>query len=514
MYLLLLLVFILSSAEEDQNLIAEVRHAGHVDDLGNGKNNDEALKAIENKLYDINDKIKEQDHSIEELKTSVKMLEKKKNSFDKPPLRIDATLHLAWGLTLNLSGVQNQVTLGQTIRDYYLKDLVGTYTGEEISDPKTKRYLDNLGTLLSTYLRSIGYEKDVYDNYLDVQKEKRDQKINNINNLADFTSLSPGSAAAKIGAFFGIGSLAEFIPKWFQTPNDSYQKLTQVITQLATQAKDNTSNANNLSQAISKVSDAADAVKSSSSLSTDIAVILAFGFIGIVALTLLFRLIRDKRTLTYIDQAYRLQQEYWESVARPAYFLCLRRLYDDISQLVNDEYKEHKEDILEDPVKANDLIDNILPRTYLYKKNRVVFRWNRVPGCDEGIFRAYLVQKFGWSWIYYYKFKKCKDNNQITIEPKESRAARRLNNTNNNVNVNIIDHGKDDTSAHSLSLEMMEGTTSVKERTIQLKIDNKEIAIFKGVQEIGDMVIYERDGIDKSSDNKRRWFGIRTILNV
>lgn len=449
------------------------------------------LQKIKSKLHELKDKLEDEDTSVQSLKAKIKSIEKKKgDSFDEPPLRLDATLHLAWGLTLNLSGVENQVTLGQTIRDYYLKDLVGTYTGEEINDPKTKRYLDNLGSLLSTYLRSVGYEKDVYDNYLNIQRDKRDQKITNINNLADFTSLSSESAIAKIGAFFGIGSIAEFA-KSFQSSSQTQQQLSSAVSELAQQAKNDPANAGKISDAISNITAVSNNINSSSTLPSDIALIVAIGFIGVVILTLIFRLVRDNRMLKYIDDAYRLQQEYWESVARPSYFLSLRHLYEDISKLVKGTYLTYKEDILEDSIKANDLIDNILPRTYLYKNNRVVFRWSRIPGCDEAILRAYLIQKFGYTWIDNYEFKK-ESEDKIVITPKpavtgDKQPDKRIQEAEKN---------------HQLLLQMENGNAGT-ERKIHLRVGDREIVVFKAVREMGEMVVYEEERMKK----RRNWFG-------
>jgi hypothetical protein len=293
-------------------------------------------------------------------------------------------------------------------------------------------------------------------------------KITNINNLADFTSLSSESAIAKIGAFFGIGSVAEFA-KSFPSSSQTQQQLSNAVSELAQQAKNDPTNADKISNAISNVTAAANSVNSASILPSDIALIVAAGFIGVVILTLIFRLIRDSRMLKYIDDAYRLQQEYWESVARPSYFLSLRHLHEDVSKLVKGTYPTYKEEIIEDSVKANDLIDNILPGTYLYKNNRVVFRWNRVPGCDEAILRAYLIQKFGYTWIDNYEFNRDGDNTIVIVPKLETEKEK-----------------------HQLLLRM-ESSNTETEKEIHLRVDDGEIVVFKALREMGEMVVYEQE---------------------
>lgn len=476
-------IVILTSAKEGENQgHGRQKYKKTVTPSDNGKGVIETIARIKDKIYDLGDVLEKQEKTIGKLDGRIASLEKR-DSFNKPPLRIDATLHLAWGLTMNLSGIENQVTLGQTLRDYYLKDFVGTYSGEEINDPKTKRYLDNLGALLSTYLRSVGYEKDVYDNYLDIQKKKRDQKIANINNLADFTSLSSESAVAKIASFVGIGSVAELLKS---VPSaQMQQQLSATVAALTEQAKNHPADADKISSLISNVTAATNAINSSTVLSPDIALIIGIGFVGMVGLTLGFRRVRDKWTIRYIDEAYRLQQEYWESVARPSYFLSLRHLFEDVRLLVNKEYTGYKEPILDEPGRANEIIDDILPRTFLYVNNRVIFRWNRVPGDDEGMLKAYLKQKYDLNWIDCYEFKRDPYAPSImTMRPLP----------------NIPQTEK----MHQLTLEIKNAENDQASREVKLMVDGQDIDTFRAATELGNTVVYAKGTIVEVESS---WFG-------
>ena len=331
---------------------------------GDGKSQTDNSRKENTKLFEISlDYDKE---AFENLGGQAAPADKKKTEFTEPPIKVDATLHLAWGLTLNLSAQNNQGTLGQTLRDYFLKEITSTYVGDKINDPKSKRYLDNLIALLSTYLRSIGYEKDVYDNFLDIQKSKKEQKITTINNLADFTSFSSESIIAKIASFVGIGSLVQLITS-IRGPSPLQIELQNSLKSLADQAQLHPENAENISKAIAAVSSAANAIQASSTWSPEIAILLAGGFAGVVGVTLVVRYYRDRLTMRYIEETNAVQQRYWESVMRPSYFRSLLHLFEDVKDLVCKEYPQYKEKILEDDKEVNRTIETVLPRVFLYR---------------------------------------------------------------------------------------------------------------------------------------------------
>ena len=123
-----------------------------------------------------------------------------------PPLRIDSTIQLAWGLTLNFSHEKTQNDVGKDFMEW-LKTLRADYA----EDKHAQVYIDNLTAILSSYLRTSAFEREVYVGYLDTYKDLREANTKNINDMADLASFSSGSILTKIAAFLGFGSLAEVI---------------------------------------------------------------------------------------------------------------------------------------------------------------------------------------------------------------------------------------------------------------------------------------------------------------
>jgi hypothetical protein len=106
-------------------------------------------------------------------------------------------LQLAWGLTLNLSSESAQQNIGKIFTDRFQK------LSEEYKNvASVKRYIDGVNGALSAFLRNMGYEKDFLVVELDTQEKIRDKRIENINELADMTSLSSEGLIAQIVAFF------------------------------------------------------------------------------------------------------------------------------------------------------------------------------------------------------------------------------------------------------------------------------------------------------------------------
>lgn len=394
---------------------------------------------------------------------------------EKPPLRIDSTLHLAWGLTLSLSHDNNQVSLGTLLNDHYVKNFADTFSNENFKDQRAKRYIENLGSLLGTYLRSMGYEKDIYDSYLDVQQTKRNQKINTINELSDMTSLSKEGLVAKVVSFFGIGSLPAAISWLYQSLSlgKSYQNISESISNMSAQIQSNASNVQNVTKTIVDLANAADKVKGTASPSTEIALMVFAGFIGVAVLTAIFRSIRDKRICKYIDEAYEKQQRYWESVARPSYVVSLVRLYEDIISLLRSEYPNYHEEIMESSCKLYEVIDDILPRTLLYARSRVICRWDRIPATEAEMFREYLKLKYEFYWIDGYDFRKV-DNARIECSCQDKNAEQ-----------------------HTLSIVRERGyNTSRQEEKAMLMLDGKKIDEFRVMAKGGNPTLYEKAEVD------------------
>jgi hypothetical protein len=227
-------------------------------------------------------------------------------SQDAPPIRVDNTLHLAWGLSLNLSSDENQRAIGSTIKDYWkdLRDKVG-------NDEKTKNYVDNLFFLIAAYLRTVGFERDVYARQLDVLEKNRNNTLESLNDLADMTSFSTESLIVRISSFLGIGSLADILvtPKTID-PN----------------------------------------------------IILFFGMIGLFGSILLLKWWRHFRIREDNNNSAKQQKKYWERVARPSFMYSLSHLFEDVKELVKVYYPNYRsEPILTNMGEPATTIDRLLP---------------------------------------------------------------------------------------------------------------------------------------------------------
>jgi hypothetical protein len=124
-----------------------------------------------------------------------------------PPLRVDSTLRMAWGITLTLSREQGQIGTGKNFFEMF-EDLrrKTTLTDED------RMYVDNLFTLLGSYFRTIAIERGTYFDYIGILHDQRDTTIKYYNDLANMstTSFSEG-LAIRIASFLDIGSIFSLV---------------------------------------------------------------------------------------------------------------------------------------------------------------------------------------------------------------------------------------------------------------------------------------------------------------
>jgi hypothetical protein len=230
-----------------------------------------------------------------------------------PPIRVDTTVHLAWGLSLNLSSDENQKQLGSSVKDYF-KDL-GNRVG---NDEKAKNYVDNLFALITAYLRTVGFERDVYARNLTLLEKNRENTIESLNDLADMTSFSTESLIIRVSSFLGLGSLADLVI---------------------------------------------------SSTTIDPNIILFFGMVGLFGTILLLKWWRHSRIQKDNENIAKKQQEYWKDVARPSFMNSLTHLFVDVKELAKDYYPNYQsEPILTNLGEPKTTIDNLLPHEPLYHK--------------------------------------------------------------------------------------------------------------------------------------------------
>ena len=214
-----------------------------------------------------------------------------------PPLTIDATIQLAWGLTLNLSHETTQNATGKDFMEW-LKILRTSYE----NDKTAQFYIDNLYAILSSYLRTSAFEREVYVGYLDTYKNLREANTKNITAIGDLASVSSGSLLTKLAAFVGFGSLIEIIG---------------VATHLATPTQGLPFNLNYL---------------------------IFGGLGGLIATIIAFRLARGWLIQRVEKHSYRKQLLLWKNTAKPAFIRELLFLLERLRPLVKKMYKNYNDD--------------------------------------------------------------------------------------------------------------------------------------------------------------------------
>lgn len=247
------------------------------------------------------------------------MTEPAASTLDSIPLRIDSTLQLAWGLTLNFSHEQNEVAVGTTLLEE-LNNLRDRYKNGQ----KSLAYLDNLISVLSSYLRTAGFERDVYVSYLDIFKQIRDVRIKNINDVSELASLSSGSLVLRLGAFLGIGTLIDVIGsvRGFAAPTPGFP--------------------------------------------FNLGFFLLAGVVGVLLVTFSVRLFKGKLVASAINHSFNEQLVLWKRKARPGFKRELKRLAKRLEVLVEEYYPSHTEDVLKNEEALDSLINSILPEESLY----------------------------------------------------------------------------------------------------------------------------------------------------
>jgi hypothetical protein len=239
-----------------------------------------------------------------------------------PPLRVDSTLQLAWGLTMNFSHEAKENEVGKTYLDF-LKALRDNYK----DDSTAKEYLDNLSTLLSSYLRTTAFERDVIIGYLDTYKNRRDATVKDINDVSNLASFSSGSFISKVGVFLGFGSLASIL---------------DTLTKFATPTQ---------------------------GLPFNLSVVLFGGVAGLVLTLFGFRLFRGRLIQKAETECYEKQMALWMFKARQVFIDELCHLRERLILLVTKYYPNYHEDILDTNVgdELQNFFNVILPEEELYK---------------------------------------------------------------------------------------------------------------------------------------------------
>lgn len=249
----------------------------------------------------------------------------------KPPLLIRSTLHLAWGLTAAISSNTQQSSFGSQIKDNMLSSL--NLTNSQTLGATDQRYIYNLGTVIYSYLRRMGFEKDIYDNYLDIEQKRLQRKIEYWKSMGDMTNFSGDSTFVKIAGFFGIGAGAATIKDML--PQPSKDTVTSIV-------HNTTQSLHNATQSVHNVTMAASGVLSSES----VYIILIFGTMGLFATIAFLKWFGNHSVNIAADVINKKQDAYWKQIMRPRYQKELEILYHDIVYLIKFYYPNYKEDPL------------------------------------------------------------------------------------------------------------------------------------------------------------------------
>lgn len=236
------------------------------------------------------------------------------------PLRADSTLQLAWGLTLNFSHEDKEVAVGNSLLQEF-QNLRMRFKDA----PKTLEYLDNLTSIIGSYLRTAGFERDVYVSYLDIFKETRDTRLKNIDDVSELASFSSGSFILRFAAFLGLGTLADVLGSF------------------------------------------GGIAKPTPGLPFDLSFFLLFGLGGVVAFTFSVRLLKERFVAGAINHSFEEQLEFWESFARPAFKRELKHLAQQLKIIIAKYYPSYSEDLLANENALDSLLESILPDKHLYE---------------------------------------------------------------------------------------------------------------------------------------------------
>jgi hypothetical protein len=278
---------------------------------------------------------------------------------DMPPIRVEALMRLAWGLTLNLSGDETQQKTGEMINERFGK----LWESRKLIN-KDKRYLNEIITYLSSFLRNMGYEKDFLVQELDINENIREEEIKSINDLADLTSISNEGLVARIVAFlFGGASIFPLIERLFGLNKDNTSSLE--IVEKSSETVRKMGDTTTTDSTVSKI--ASDAPQELA-VPDEILIFLVGGGIGIFVLTLVIKLVKGWWIKNKIlKNTIQDQQSHWETHVREEFERLMKDLFKDIKESTNRYYPNYDESVLGyNDAQVDNFIYSLLPKKDLY----------------------------------------------------------------------------------------------------------------------------------------------------
>jgi hypothetical protein len=116
---------------------------------------------------------------------------------DPPRFTVKNLVQLCWGLTLNLSHIEQQNKIGQTLTEQIIKLL-----GEDVD----KSFLRNLTMTLAQAQRTIAFARDAHVRYLEANAKDLADKKTFWNDVTQLASFSKEGLPVQILSFLGVGS--------------------------------------------------------------------------------------------------------------------------------------------------------------------------------------------------------------------------------------------------------------------------------------------------------------------
>ena len=280
----------------------------------------------------------------------------------EPPIKLKTLLKMAWGMTLGLSNDQAQQHLGDLFTETF-KDLVK----QRPEDLNATKYLNAINGSLSSFLRSMGYEKDFLVVELDTQKKIQEKEIENVNELADMTSLSSDGLITRTVAFFigGAGSVLAVWQSLFQSEESASSLTNGTLNEIVTKVN----NITITNQSTTEISGQVPSVPAN--LPNEIAIFLLGGSVAFIVFVIAMKMVKGWWIKNRIlSKTIKEQQEHWESHVRPEFIRLLKAFFYDVKQITSEYFNEYREDIMAwDDNRLTTYIRTILPREKLYIHN-------------------------------------------------------------------------------------------------------------------------------------------------
>lgn len=241
-------------------------------------------------------------------------------SVEEIPIEVRNLVQFCWGTTLNLSHESTQSTLGSKILDTVLPEIK--------VDSKLKGKSLGLYMILSRTMRNIAFTRDAHVRHLDDQARRYNQTRDLLESIGEI-SFSKESIPYKLISFLFFGSGLQYVfgsdlPKGEEilTNNNTVSIITGVLnTTIPEDSK---------TSLVEKVL----GLKQQAININDILSFVFFGVVGIIAVTVGFRIFTHVYLEWKAEKIKNKQNEYWDKNYIKDMTDILFRLYKDVNKLL------------------------------------------------------------------------------------------------------------------------------------------------------------------------------------